>query len=146
MPYYPLKYLNTADMYCQKQLTPYVSDPEVWRKFYKNMLEEKFRPEQYKSKQTGGAGIAGMYANKPYIIPVNRHGKDEEEEMEVQQVTPVAASLERAKSEYKRKLEEGRPVVPLIQTGGNKIRHKDSSTPSKVRKMEDVKGWMSFLQ
>ena len=138
MPYYPLKYLNTADMYCQKQLTPYVSDPEVWRKFYRNMPNGKFRPEQYRPKQKGGAGIAGMYANKPYIIPVDENAKDDDDDEEMKQVTPVAASLERAKSEYKRKVEEGRPVVPLVQTGAG------NPTDPKVRKLENK--WTSFLQ
>ncbi|KAJ8313844.1 hypothetical protein KUTeg_008405 [Tegillarca granosa] len=97
----------------------YVSDPAIWRKFYKNMLDGKFRPEQYRPKQTGGGGIAGMYADQPYMIPVNPHAEDKEEEKIIvgKQVTPVAASLERASSEYKRQVEEGHPIVSLNQAG-----------------------------
>ena len=34
----------------------YVSDPTVWRSFYKNMIEGKFNPGQYRGRQTGGGG------------------------------------------------------------------------------------------
>lgn len=47
----------------------YVSDPRVWKSFYHNMIEGKFKPERYKTRQIGG-GISGMYSNKPYMIPV----------------------------------------------------------------------------
>ena len=93
----------------------YVSDPEVWRKFYKNMLNGKFYPGQYRGRQTGGAGIAGMYANRPYMIPVNRHiGEEEEDKIVVgKQVTPVAAAVERAKSEHRDAVRENVPHVPI---------------------------------
>ena len=37
----------------------YVSDPTVWRSFYKNMIEGKFNPGQYRGRQTGGGGGGG---------------------------------------------------------------------------------------
>ena len=55
----------------------YVSDPRLWKIFYKNMLEGKFYPQRYKGRQTGG-GIAGMYSKKPYMIPVNPHAPVQE--------------------------------------------------------------------
>jgi len=55
----------------------YVSDPEIWRKFYRNMLNGNFNLEKYSGHQTGG-GIAGMYSKKPYMIPVNPHATLEE--------------------------------------------------------------------
>ncbi|KAJ8304404.1 hypothetical protein KUTeg_017987 [Tegillarca granosa] len=58
-----------------------------------------------------------MYADQPYMIPVNPNAEDKKEKKIVvgKQVTPVAALLERVKSEYKRQVEEGHPVVPLNQ-------------------------------
>jgi len=96
----------------------YVSDPEVWRRFYRNMLDGKFNPEQYRPRQSGG-GIGGMY-KKSYMIPVNPHLDYEQEEKIVvgKQVTPMAAVVERAKSELRDKIEQGLPHVPVAQEGG----------------------------
>ncbi|KAJ8319272.1 hypothetical protein KUTeg_004363 [Tegillarca granosa] len=79
------------------------------------MLNGKFRPEQYRPNQTGGSGIAGMYADNPYMIPVNPHVDNKEEEKVVvgKQVTPMAAEVERAKSELKDAIREDRPHVPI---------------------------------
>ena len=51
----------------------YVSDPAVWLSFHENMIEGKLNPGQNRWRQIGGGGIAGMYAKKPYMLPVNPH-------------------------------------------------------------------------
>jgi len=88
----------------------YVSDPEIWRKFYKNMLNGKFDPVQYGGRQTGG-GIAGVHSHKSYMIPVSPHTVMEEKP--VVQVTPVAAGIERAKSELRDAIKKDQPHVPI---------------------------------
>lgn len=98
----------------------YVSDPTVWRSFYKNMIEGKFNPGQYRGRQTGGgSGIAGMYAKKPYMIPVNPHVTPEPEEKVVvgKQVSPVTAVEERAKSDLKDAIEDNKPHIPITIKG-----------------------------
>lgn len=92
----------------------YVSDPGVWKSFYKNMMNGKFHPTQYRGRQSGG-GIAGMYAKKPYMIPVNPHVSHEQDSNTVvgKHVTPVAAVEERAKSEMKEAIKEKSPHVPI---------------------------------
>lgn len=97
----------------------YVSDPNVWRTFYKNMLTGKFNPAQYRGRQTGGGGIAGMYAKKPYMIPVSPHITTEPEEKIVvgQQVSPVTAVEERAKSDLKESIQDKKPHVPVAIKG-----------------------------
>ena len=99
----------------------YVSDPTVWRSFYENMIEGKFNPGQYRGQQTGGGGIAGMYAKKPYMIPVNPHITSEPEEKVVvgKQVSPVTAMEERAKSDLKDAIEDNKPHVPISIKGTN---------------------------
>ncbi|KAJ8320135.1 hypothetical protein KUTeg_001722 [Tegillarca granosa] len=103
----------------------YVSDPVIWRKFYKNMLNGKFRPEQYRPNQTGGSGVAGMYADSLYKIPVNPNTDEEEKEKIIvgKQITPMAAEVERAKSELKEAIRKDRPHVPI---------NKKKSTKSEV--------------
>ena len=97
----------------------YISDPNVWRSFYKNMLEGKFNPAQYRDRQIGGGGIAGMYAKKPYMIPVNPHITTEPEEKLVvgQQVNPVTAVEERAKSDLKESIQDNKPHIPIAIKG-----------------------------
>ena len=97
----------------------YVSDPTVWRSFYKNMVEGKFNPAQYRGRQTGVGGIAGMYAKKPYMIPVNPHVTSEPEEKVIvgKQVSPVTAVEERAKSELEDAIEDNKPHIPITIKG-----------------------------
>jgi len=56
-----------------------------------------------------------MYDKKPYMIPVNPHLDYEQEEKIVvgKEVTPMAAVVERAKSELKDTIEENAPHVPV---------------------------------
>jgi len=80
----------------------YVSDPEVWRKKFKNMLHGKFDPEQYRGRQSG-RGIGGMYGRKLFMIPVDRHAHDDDDYLDKkvavrEQVSSTSAALERAKS------------------------------------------------
>ncbi|KAJ8314917.1 hypothetical protein KUTeg_007067 [Tegillarca granosa] len=53
----------------------------------------------------------------------------------------MEAELERARSEYKRNIEEGHPVVPLVQMGNGKRKlNKDRPTTAKVQKVGDKRG------
>jgi len=101
----------------------YVSDPDVWRKFYRNMLDGKFDPSRYRGQQTG-SGIGGMYDKKPYMIPVNPHLEYKQKEKIVvgKEVTPVAAVVERAKSELKDTIKENVPHVPVEKNMRSKKR------------------------
>ena len=101
----------------------YVSDPTVWRSFYENMIEGKFNPGQYRGRQRGGGGIAGMYANKPYMIPVNPHATQEPEEKVIvgKQVSPVTAVEERANSDLKDAIQDNKPHIPISLKGTNTI-------------------------
>ena len=92
----------------------YVSDPRVWKSFYKNMIDGKFNPGYYRGRQTGG-GIANMYSKKPYMVPVNRHVTTEPEQKVVigKEVTPSAAAEDRARSEMKDAIQDDLPHVPV---------------------------------
>lgn len=91
----------------------YVSDPRVWKTFYKNMLDGKFNPDGFRKKQVG-SGIAGMYSKKPYMIPVNPNLSEEEpKEVIGKQVSPMTAVEDRAKSELKEEMRDNVPHVPL---------------------------------
>ena len=102
----------------------YVSDPTVWRSFYENMIEGKFNPGQYRGRQRGGGGIAGMYSKKPYMIPVNPHATQEPEEKVIvgKQVSPVTAVEERAKSDIKDAIQDNKPHIPISIKGTNTIK------------------------
>ena len=102
----------------------YVSDPTVWRSFYENMIEGKFNPGQYRGRQRGGGGIAGMYAKKPYMIPVNPNATQEPEEKVTvgKQVSPVTAVEERAKSDLKDAIQDNKPHIPISIKGTNTIK------------------------
>ena len=99
----------------------YVSDPRMWKSFYKNMMDGAFHPGHHRGRQTGG-GVAGMYSKKPYMIPVNPHVTKEPEEKIVvgRQVTPMTAVEDRAKSEMKKVLEDDQPHVPVKRRKGMK--------------------------
>ena len=99
----------------------YVSDPTVWRSFYENMIEGKFNPGQYRGRQRGGGGIAGMYAKKPYMSPVNPHATQEPEEKVIvgKQVSNMTAIEERAKSDLKDAIQDNKPHVPISIKGTN---------------------------
>lgn len=94
--------------------TTYVSDPRVWKSFYKNMIDGKFNPGYYRGRQSGG-GIANMYSKKPYMIPVNPHVTSEPEQKIVvgKEVTPTAAVEDRARSEFNEAIQDGSPHVPI---------------------------------
>ena len=53
-----------------------------------------------------------MYTNRPYMIPVNQH-VEEEKNIVGKQVTPMAAEVERAKSELEDAIHEDEPHVPI---------------------------------
>lgn len=89
----------------------YVSDPRVWKSFYRNMMNGQFRPGKYRGRQTGG-GIGGMFFKKPYMIPVNPHSTESPDiKVMGKHVTSMAAVEERAKSELKEAIKETIPHV-----------------------------------
>ena len=102
----------------------YVSDPTMWRSFYENMIEGKFNPGQYRGRQRGGVGIAGMYAKKPYMIPVNPHATQEPEEKVIvgKQVSNMTAIEERAKSDLKDAIQDNKPHIPISIKGTDTIK------------------------
>ena len=123
----------------------YVSDPDVWRTFYKNMLAGKFNPTQYRGHQIGGGGIAGMYTKKPCMIPVNPHITTEPEE------SPVIAVEERAKSDLKESIQDKKPHVPVAIKGKTvtksdrkKLTVKATSVGTKRKRKEPVEGYNRF--
>ena len=83
------------------------------------MIEEKFNPGRYPGRQIGGGGIAGMYAKKPYMIPLNPHvTKDAVEKVVVgKKVSNVTAKDERAKSDLKDAIDDKKPHVPISIKG-----------------------------
>jgi hypothetical protein len=96
----------------------------VWKTFYKNMLDGTFNPGSYKKRQVG-SGIAGMYAKKPYMIPVNPHlAAEKPKEIIGKQVSPVTAVEERAKEELR---DEMRDNVPHVPVGSIKAENKQNS-------------------
>jgi hypothetical protein len=97
------------------------------------MTDGKFNPTKYKKKQSGG-GMGGMYSNKPFMIPVNPHvTRDSEKKMVVgNQITPMAAVEERAKSDLKEEIKENVPHVPV---GSIKV----NSRSQPIRSNQNVK-------
>ena len=79
------------------------------------LIEGKFNPGRYRGRQIGGGGIAGMYAKKPYMIPVNPHVTKEPIEKVVvgKQLSNVTDIEERAKSDLKDVIDDDKPHVPI---------------------------------
>ena len=113
--------------------TTYVSDPRVWKSFYKNMIDGKFNPGYYRGRQSG-CGIANMYSKKPYMIPVNPHVTTEPEQKIVvgKEVTPTAAVEDRARSEFNEAIQDGSPHVPI---GIKRLNQTDLSVRSQQRRV-----------
>lgn len=83
----------------------YLTDPLIWKRFYKNMAAKKFNPYSYRrsNKQNrSGRGLHGRFRHS-YMIPVNPNAIDNTETNSVNttMVSPVAAAEERATSEMK---------------------------------------------
>ena len=93
----------------------YVSDPDMWDEFYKQLNSGNVELPKYKRRQKGG-GIGGMYKRRRYTIPVNVKKRDKV--VAGTQVTPVAAALERAKSQLRTAIKENRPHVSVSDTTG----------------------------
>lgn len=91
----------------------YISDPDTWKTFYHNMINGKFK--RGKSNQVAG-GIGGMYSNKPYMIPISQYKSETIQKplpMIGNEVSPIAAIEERAKSEFKDAIKDEAPRVPI---------------------------------
>ena len=93
----------------------YVSNPDMWDEFYKQLNTGKIEIPKYKRRQKGN-GIGGMYQRRRYMIPANVNEKDTGK-----QVTRVAAALERAKSQMRTAIKENRPHVPVSDNTGISI-------------------------
>ena len=130
----------------------YVSDPRVWKSFYRNMMDGQFRPGKYRGRQTGG-GIGGMFSKKPYMIPVTPNLTSTEypdKKVVGKHVTPMAAVEERAKSELNDAIKDKIPHVSekTIKVGKRQERIKPKSavktTTSKSvkrKKLEEEEDW-----
>lgn len=117
----------------------YVSDPRIWKTFYKNMVDENFNPRSYKGRQSEG-GIAGMYSKKPYMIPVNPHITVEEpKEIFGKQVTPMVAVEERAKEDLKEEMRDNVPHVPVDSIKAESAQKSHSSPTIRKKKKKPIK-------
>lgn len=122
----------------------YVSDPRIWKTFYKNMVDGNFNPRSYKGRQSG-SGIAGIYSRKPYMIPVNAHTTVEEpKEIFGKQVTPMVAVEERAKKDLKEEMRDNVPHVPVASIKAESAQ-KSHSSP-KIRKKKKKKPIKKVVQ
>ena len=111
----------------------YVSDPDMWDEFYKQLNTGNVEIPKYKRRQKGG-GIGGMYRRRRYMIPANVKKRDKV--VVGTQVTPVAAALERAKSELKTAIEEKSPHVTVEKP----IKEKTKRKPSIRKKHSTTRG------
>lgn len=117
----------------------YVSDPRIWKTFYKNMVDGNFNPRSYKGRQSG-SGIAGMYSKKPYMIPVNPHITVEEpKEIFGKQVTPMVAVEERAKEDLKEEMRDNVPHVPVASIKAESAQKSHSSPTIRKKKKKPIK-------
>ncbi|OOZ36453.1 hypothetical protein BOW52_10765 [Solemya elarraichensis gill symbiont] len=71
----------------------YISNPDTWTSFYRDLLDGKIDTNNYKPRQTGGR-------RKRYAVPLAR-------------VTPMKAVEERAAVEFRQAVRDGDPHVPL---------------------------------
>lgn len=80
----------------------YVTDPSIWERFYKNMVQNKFNPYKYRKHrkiQKGRGGLYGRFKGS-YMIPVNPNAIDTEPNMTKNTIiTPVEADAKRALAE-----------------------------------------------
>lgn len=132
----------------------YVSDPEVWRTFYRKMLQGNVQPIKMVQKTSG---ISGMYhkKKKTYMLVINEKANNNAEPS-IPLVTPMHAVLERVKSEYQRDVEMGFPHVPSVQRGGGQKRKRhdiDDDTDSIQEKPSSTfhkrtfdSHWMTFCK
>lgn len=106
-----------------RQMSIYVSDPSLWKKFYENMSKKYFNPYSYRGKRKHAL------RKQSFLIPVNRNAIDRDI---VQQITPSAAIVERAKGNLKREREAEAPHIdPGIH--GKRKRSSDSTKSKKPR-------------
>jgi hypothetical protein len=107
---------------CVDKMTVYVSDPKMWEQAFNDLSSEKINPYNYYRAPQTGRGLGGRYSST-FHVPVKA---PEKIVLSIEQITPMAAVAERAKSDLKRKMEDGLPHVILIQfrwTGNNSLTH-----------------------
>jgi len=96
----------------------YISDPNIWETFYKNMANNTFSPYKYRKKSRNtqiGRGLSNRYRGS-YIIPVNPNAvREEVQPVTTTLVSPVAAAQERAVSENKDQKRDREPRVQLMK-------------------------------
>ena len=105
---------------CVNKMTVYVSDPKMWEQAFNDLFSEKINPYNYYRAPQTGRGLGGRYSST-FHVPVKA---PEKIVLSIEQITPMAAVAERAKSDLKRKMEDGLPHVILIQfrwTGNNSL-------------------------
>ncbi|KHF23989.1 hypothetical protein BOW31_12685 [Solemya velum gill symbiont] len=74
----------------------YVSSPDTWASFYRELLGGRIDTKRYKPRQTGGR-------ERRYAVPLQR-------------VTPMKAVEDRAAIEFRQAVRDGEPYVPLQKT------------------------------
>lgn len=112
----------------------YLTDPLIWKRFYKNMAANKFNPYSYrrfKKQNRSGRGLYGRFRHS-YMIPVNPNAIDTEtNSVNTTMVSLVAASEERTTSEMKDVKEKKKPHVKLL----NSIKSKKKKKRLKTKKV-----------
>ena len=97
----------------------YLTDPLIWKRFYKTMAANKFNPYSYrrsKKQNRSGRGLHGRFRHS-YMIPVNPNAIDTEtNSVNTTMVSPVAAAEERATSEMKDIKEKKKPHVKVLNS------------------------------
>ena len=107
---------------CVDKMTVYVSEPKMWEKALNDLSSGKIDPYNYYRAPQTGRGLGGRYSST-FHVPVKASEKNV---LPIEQITPMAAVAERAKSDLKRKMEDGLPHVILIKfrwTGNNSLTH-----------------------
>ena len=90
-------------------MTVYVSDLKMWEQAFNDLSSGKINPYNYYIAPQTGRGLGGRYSST-FHVPVKALEKIV---LPIEQITAMAAVAERAKSDLKRKMEDGLPhVIP----------------------------------
>ena len=98
-------------------MSAYLSTPDLWGKFYKNMSRKTFNPYKFRKQKKiqTGRGLYGRYRGS-YLIPVNPNAIDTDvEKTKNTVISPVEAVAERAKSELKSEKQQKKPHVKVLK-------------------------------
>lgn len=115
----------------------YVSDPRLWKAFYKDLFEGKLKPS----------------SKKNYRIPVDTTGQDAETVVVGKRVTPIEIVEDRAKSDLQHSIDEDIPHIsagikadPSLYPASMKSTRKRTRPPTRKRRgVQTGKGRKSKL-